>query len=643
MNRLNRILSHIDAPTNANHDTLHQVACVNSDHPTSNEYGGYLIAKVLLSEGVQSIFTLTGGHISPMLVGCNKLGIKVIDVRDEVTTVFAADAVGRLTGKPGVAMVTAGPGLTNTITAVKNAQMAESPCIIFGGATSMLLKGRGSLQDIDQFALMRPHVKKCFTLKRVKDIIPTLREAFYLSNSGVPGPIFIETPLEIIWPRSEIELSTSGSSGSTSTKSKTSSIWDKLPKLDIASLYTQYHVHRVFKDGFKDLNNIEKSDAYKYKTQQKAASSVYVPYNAILNQLMHSKCPLLVLGSQSMLHPLLVKDLIAALNQLRIPVYLSGMSRGLLGKHHELYFRHKRSVALAKCDFVILCGVSCDFRLNYGRSINKNAYFIHVNLDPAKLKINSDLRKRQLALQVDGCKFLLKLAESKKDLGVSLSFNDWLTDLKRRELQREQGIDSGMKKEMQLKEEGTMNTVNLCRILDDLIEDEQTYLIADGGDFVGTASYLVKPRSPLRWLDPGAFGTLGCGAGFALGVKGLNPDANVIMLYGDGSVGWSLCEFDTFRRFKFGLIAIIGNDSCWHQMYRDQVRILKDTTATLLGEHTRYDRVVEGFECKGFLVRNATEFKHAFKEAQKYAKQGIPVVINALISKSKFREGSISL
>merc|ERR1719204_2852647 len=139
-----------------------------------------------MEQGVHTVYTLTGGHISPILVGCNNVGIRVIDVRDEVTTVFAADAYSRITGTPGIAMVTAGPGLTNTITAVKNAQMAESPCVIFGGATSMLLKGRGSLQDIDQFALMRPHVKKCYTLKRVKDIIPTLREALYLSIDGVP-------------------------------------------------------------------------------------------------------------------------------------------------------------------------------------------------------------------------------------------------------------------------------------------------------------------------------------------------------------------------------------------------------------------------------------------------------------------------
>merc|ERR1712154_360457 len=136
---------------------------------------------------------------------------------------------------------------------------------IFGGATSMLLKGRGSLQDIDQLALMRPHVKKCFTLKRVKDIIPTLREAFYLAKHGIPGPVFIETPLEIIWPKSEIELSTSG--GSSSGKDKNSESWMKWLTPNIGDLYVKYHIHKVFKDGFKDLHNIKRQDGFKYQTK----------------------------------------------------------------------------------------------------------------------------------------------------------------------------------------------------------------------------------------------------------------------------------------------------------------------------------------------------------------------------------------
>src|SRR5947208_4811435 len=131
--------------------------------------GGEIIARVLQKQGVKFLFTLCGGHISPIFVSAQNLGIRVIDTRHEVNAVFAADAVARLSGSPGVAAVTAGPGLTNTITAVKNAQLAQSPLILLGGATATILKGRGALQDIDQMALMRPHVKWAIAVKRLKD------------------------------------------------------------------------------------------------------------------------------------------------------------------------------------------------------------------------------------------------------------------------------------------------------------------------------------------------------------------------------------------------------------------------------------------------------------------------------------------
>ena len=161
--------------------------------------GGALIAEVLRKQGVRFLFTLCGGHISPILVGAKRADIRVIDVRHEVNAVFAADAVARLTGVPGVAAVTAGPGLTNTITAVKNAQLAQSPVIILGGATATVLRGRGALQDIDQMALMRPHVKWATTVSRVKDLVPALQKAFQVAQSDVPGPVFVECPVDLLY------------------------------------------------------------------------------------------------------------------------------------------------------------------------------------------------------------------------------------------------------------------------------------------------------------------------------------------------------------------------------------------------------------------------------------------------------------
>nr|MBP9826788.1 thiamine pyrophosphate-binding protein [Thermoanaerobaculia bacterium] len=163
-------------------------------------HGGDRIAEVLQRQGVKTLFTLCGGHISPILVGAKALGIRVVDTRHEVDAVFAADATARLTGVPGVAAVTAGPGLTNTITAVKNAQMAQSPVVILGGATATVLKGRGSLQDIDQQALMAPHVKWQGSARRVRELAPLLETAFAAAREGVPGPVFLECPVDLLYP-----------------------------------------------------------------------------------------------------------------------------------------------------------------------------------------------------------------------------------------------------------------------------------------------------------------------------------------------------------------------------------------------------------------------------------------------------------
>ena len=159
--------------------------------------GGDLVAQALESHGVQFLFTLCGGHISPILVGAKSCGIRVVDVRHEASAVFAADAVARLTGIPGVAAVTAGPGATNTITAVKNAQLAQSPVVLLGGAAATMLQGRGALQDIDQMALFRPHVKWTHAVKRVRDLAPAIQRAFQTARSGVPGPVFVECPVDL--------------------------------------------------------------------------------------------------------------------------------------------------------------------------------------------------------------------------------------------------------------------------------------------------------------------------------------------------------------------------------------------------------------------------------------------------------------
>jgi len=166
--------------------------------------GGQSIASVLQAHGVKFLFTLCGGHISPILKSSKDLGIRVVDVRHEATAVFAADAVARISGVPGVAAVTAGPGATNTITAVKNAQLAQSPVVLLGGAAATVLKGRGALQDIDQLALFKPHVKWATAVSRVRDLAPALSKAFRIAQSDVPGPVFVECPVDLLYDESLI-------------------------------------------------------------------------------------------------------------------------------------------------------------------------------------------------------------------------------------------------------------------------------------------------------------------------------------------------------------------------------------------------------------------------------------------------------
>jgi len=168
------------------------------------QHGGDRVAQALQAHGARTLFTLCGGHISPILSAAKARGIRIVDVRDEATAVFAADATARLTGIPGVAAVTAGPGITNTITALKNAQLAQSPLLLIGGAAPTALQGRGALQDIDQRPLVAPHVKRFFKIRRVRDLGPAIEEAFQLAQSGVPGPVFVECPVDLLYDEASI-------------------------------------------------------------------------------------------------------------------------------------------------------------------------------------------------------------------------------------------------------------------------------------------------------------------------------------------------------------------------------------------------------------------------------------------------------
>ena len=569
--------------------------------------GGELVSEVLLEHGVRFLFTLCGGHISPILVAAEQRGIRVIDTRHEATAVFAADGVSRLTGVPGVAAVTAGPGVTNTLTAIKNAQLAQSPLVLLGGATAGLLRGRGALQDIDQIELMDPHVKAAWTVKRVRDIPRLLTDAFTLAQEGVPGPVFLELPLDVLYDESLVRE------------------WFQT-KSENAGAFLSMYLRNYLDRRFRGAGSVSIPEPTPPRQRRAADGQI----QAAAARLQTARRPLLLAGSQCMLDPATVPDLIAAIEKLGVPTYLSGMARGLLGRSHPLLMRHRRKDALRQADTVILAGVPADFRLGYGRDISSGASLISINRNSSDLKKN---RRPDVAAETDPADFLIALALSMNERETG---DDWMAALREADESREQEIVT-----MAGEPAAPINPVALCRALEDAIGDSSV-LIGDGGDFVATASYVLRPRAPLCWLDPGPFGTLGVGAGFALAAALCRPDSETWVLYGDGAFGFSLTEFDTFVRHRLPVIAVIGNDACWSQIHRDQVQILGHDTACML-ERTNYDAAVVALGGHGLLLRDPEAIQSTLAEARRLARDGRPVVINAWIGRTEFRKGSISV
>jgi acetolactate synthase-1/2/3 large subunit len=575
--------------------------------------GGELLADVLQQQGVRFLFTLCGGHIAPVLVSAKARGLRVVDVRHEATAVFAADAVARLTGAPGVAVVTAGPGVTNTVTAVKNAQMAQSPVVVLGGATATLLRGRGSLQDIDQMALMRPHVKWATRARRTRDLAPLLQRAFVVAQEGVPGPVFLECPVDLLYPE---ELVRSWYKAKTDGPAR--------GPADIAlRLYVKQHLRRLF-GGLEGV-------ARKAPPLPTPPAPDPKHVHDVASRLRGAERPVLVLGSQCTLSGAEVKELAAAVTALGVPVYLSGMARGLLGPDHPLQMRHRRKEALREADLVILAGAPNDFRLDYGGQVSRRAVLVALNRSSEELT-----RNRRPTVGARGAPELFLRALAARVVPRE-AWSTWTKHLRAGDQER----DADIARNAETPPARGMSPLAVCRSIDRALSDDSV-IVADGGDFVSTASYVLRPRAPLSWLDPGAFGTLGVGAGFALGAKLVRPSAEVWILYGDGSLGYSLSEADTFLRHGLPVIAVVGNDAAWTQIAREQVEILKDDVGVVL-RHSDYHRAAEGLGAAGLLADEASGFDTTLARAKALAREGRPVYVNAILGQTDFRKGSISM
>ncbi|MGE5336423.1 MAG: thiamine pyrophosphate-dependent enzyme, partial [Gemmatimonadota bacterium] len=454
-------------------------------------------------------------------------------------------------------------------------------------------------------------VKLVRQVRRVRDLDGAIEEALTVAASGVPGPAYVECAVDLLYDEALIRQWYAEAAG------KGHSLGDRALRWVL-----NRHAEKMFA-GAREMS----APIVRPVAAQRAADGDVARAAELLARAQR---PLAVIGSQALLLADQAPAIAEAVTQLGIPVYLSGMARGLLGREHPLQLRHARRNALRESDCVLLAGVPCDFRLDYGRHVRRSATLIAANRSRRDATLN---RRPTVAAIGDAGLTLQSLAQR---VGAKARRESWIAQLQVRDDAREREIDA------QAAVDGEhVNPIAFFRMLDRVAGDDAV-MIADGGDFVATASYVVRPRGPLSWLDPGAFGTLGVGAGFALGAKLVRPGSEIWLIWGDGASGYGLAEFDTFVRHRVPVIALVGNDASWSQIAREQVKLLHDDVATVLAR-SDYHEVVQGFGAAGLVVKRTAEVPDALAQARDIARGGRPVLVNVWLDKTGFREGSISM
>lgn len=541
-------------------------------------HGGRVVAKALHNEGVSHIFTLCGGHVQNIYDGCLDEGIRVVDVRHEQTAAHAADGWARITGEPGVAVVTAGPGVTDAVTGVATAQRGQVPMVVIGGQAPRSNQDMGGLQDMNGVELMRAVTKWSVSVPAIERLGEYVQSAFRIAASGVPGPVFLEMPFDLLLDSIDEEA---------------------------AVLYPSSRTHARPEP---DREAVERAAAL-----IRAASK-----------------PMLIVGSQwwwSKRRAGLERFLEAA----PMPAYLNGMARGALVPDHPLLFVQNRSRSLGESDLVIVFGTPLDFRLGYGRppKLNPEGRVIQVDLDGGEIGRN---RSIDVGIVGDTGLTLERLADA---LGDGCEWAGWLREVRASETEMWADI------ERQAAQEGApVNALFACKTLADML-DEEAVVIGDGGDIVGTAAKIVRCHPRGRWMDPGPLGTLGVGPGYAMAAKLARPDANVVIVYGDGAFGLNGFEFDSMVRQGIKVTGVIGNDAAWSQIRRAQVAFFGEerAVATRL-DCSRYEKMMEPLGVHGEYVEHSSQLAGALQRAFASPR---PAVVNVMLALSEFRKDAISV
>lgn len=530
--------------------------------------GGHIFAKALKQEGVKYVFTLNGGHIYNLYEGCADEGIEIIDFRHEQVAAHAAEGWAKVTGQPGVCIVTAGPGVTDAVTGIANAFQAPSPMIVIGGNAGIRDHLRGGLQDFDSATFLKPITKFSEQVKATERIAEYVSIAFRHATTGVPGPVYLEIPIDVI-------------------------------------------------NGSADEAKVKYPESY--RTPARAyGDPKYI--TEIVDILRQTERPMVLAGSDVWWSGA-SEELREFVETIQSPVFLNAMGRGSLPGDHPNLGSLGRRYGLVKSDTVILIGTPIDFRLSYGADsmFPQSPRLIEIMMDGSRIGQN---RGVDVGVVGDSKAVLRQILDELKRSGYESPSRDWVD-----EVMTEDCNLKAADEEMLNSDQTPIHPMRLMRDLRNFLDRDAT-VVGDGGDIVTFAARVLEINEPGHWLDPGQFGCLGAGTGFAAAAQLARPGKQVCIVYGDGAFGLNGFDMETYVRFNLPIVAVVGNNGAWNQTTQGVLNRGGRALATFLSQDTNYAEIMQGMGGYGERVTDPDEITPALERA--FA-SGKPAVLDVVI------------
>ncbi len=536
------------------------------------------VARFLKARGIDRIFGLQGGHIQPIWDHVARQGIRIIDVRDEGAAVHMAHADAELRGGFGVAMVTAGPGVTNTVTAMANASLARTPVLLIGGCTSRPQANMGPLQDIPHVDLLRPICRAARTLRVPEQVVRELDEAVarVMGDAGEPGPVYVEIPTDVL--RTHVS-----------------------PQLVL--------------------------DEWMLAKPKRLLPPDPAAVKEAVDAFWGAKRPLVMTGSGA-------RNAGAALTRLLdatgAPYLDTQESRGLVPADHPSTVAAVRAAAMTEADVVLLIGRKLDYQVGYGSpAVFPNARFIRLADTAGELIDNRRGQPELLASPALALDAMVQAAGNRE----SAIDKAWADGLRKRH--KERIASAAGKKGPTVGEDGKVHPRAIFDALAELA-DPDYIAIADGGDLLSFARIGLQART---YMDAGAFGCLGVGVPFAVAAALALPGRQVISVTGDGAFGINAMEIDTAVRHGAKAVFIVSNNAAWNIERLDQEMNYGGRVVGTTLRHSDYAGMARALGLHGERVEKPEELVPALKRALQNAPALVDVVTSQTVLSSDAQKG----